>query len=227
MRMERAYGRRVEVAILVAIVAHAAAFLLAPPYVARPYRLEAAPLRLVAAGVPGSVSAASGVSSVAAPARPEPVLLTTRPAIVTEQLRLAGETRPEASGSVAGGGGGEGGGDLPGSDEGPPPVFYAFDSPPQVVSRVEPEYPLAARVSGAEGSVVLNANVDVEGHVTRVWVARATAPEALVQSAMDALYRFRFTPGSQEGVPVRCTVAVPFNFRLNIRIESNGGHHER
>jgi protein TonB len=87
-----------------------------------------------------------------------------------------------------------------------------------VLSRVEPEYPVVARVQGSEGLVVLNANVDEHGRVMRVWVARSSAPEILVTSAIDAMYRFRFAPGSQQGIPVRCTVAVPFNFRLNIHL---------
>ncbi|HYQ96093.1 MAG TPA: TonB family protein, partial [Candidatus Eisenbacteria bacterium] len=67
-------------------------------------------------------------------------------------------------------------------------------------------------------SVVLNANVDERGRVIRVWVAQSTAPEILVEAAIDALYRFQFAPGSQQGIPVKCTVAVPFNFRLNVHL---------
>lgn len=228
--LERGYGRRVEGALLIAIGVHAAVFLLAPPYVARPYRLDATPMRLVAAGALGA-----GIGAPGGPSSPAPAAAVSRPAsIVTEQLRLASPSASEtvegkvqaASGQGGTGTGIEGaGGD--GTGEGPPPVFYAFDSPPQITARVEPEYPLAARLSGAEGAVVLNANVDTKGRVMRVWVARSTAPEALVESAMDALYRFSFTPGSQQGIPVPCTVAVPFNFHLNIHVETTGGQHER
>jgi protein TonB len=83
---------------------------------------------------------------------------------------------------------------------------------------VVPEYPALAKSQGREGSVILNANVDERGRVIRVWVVQATAPEVLIEAAIDALYRFRFAPGSQQGVPVKCTVAVPFNFHLNVRL---------
>ena len=44
------YYRRMELAIVLALAIHAAGILLAPPYVARPYKLDSSPLRLVAAG---------------------------------------------------------------------------------------------------------------------------------------------------------------------------------
>lgn len=229
--LERGYARRVEAALVVAIACHAAAFALAPPYVARPYRLNTTPLRLVSSGGFGGGSAVVGQHEASAPAAAtESVTPRRSPLIVTEQLKLSAQAAPEtpqhiappgARGRPGTGAGAEGeaaGSGLEGADDAPPPVFYAFDSPPHVVTRIVPEYPIAAKASGGEGSVVLNANVDERGRVVRVWVARSTAPEILVESAIDALYRFRFTPGSQQGIPVKCTVAVPFNFRLNVHL---------
>ena len=213
---ERAYGRRIEIALVGAVTIHAAAFLLAPPYVAKPYHLPATPLRLVRAGVPRA-----GIASAAVPAPAAMVASVPRAAtLVTEQLPVESPT-PNAAGGPAGAGSStgapEGGGTSVSGEDGPP-VFYAFDSPPTVVSRVEPDYPAAARLRREEGVVVLNANVDPAGRVTRVWVARATASETLVQAAVDALYRFRFQPGSQQGIPVPCTVAVPFRFQLDVHL---------
>jgi len=230
--LERGYGRRIEIALLAAVLIHATAFVVMPPYVARPYRLEATPLRVVAAGGFGVDRASVAAGKETTPGPAVTAAPSAAPRIVTEQLRVASVPAPETGASLAARGTGaaeEGtpGGAAEGAGEGAPPVFYAFDSPPEVLSRAEPDYPLAARLAGAEGLVVLNANVDPRGRVMRVWVARSTAPEALVESAIDAMYRFRFTPGSQQGIPVPCTVAVPFDFRLNLRIESSGGNHER
>lgn len=226
--LERGYVRRVEIAVVIAVAIHAVVFLVAPPYVARPYHLEAAPLRLVASASPGQDGTSVGSEEAPAPSVPLPLppAIPSSPRIVTEQLRMVSESAPGvARGTASSVPGGSFHGE--GADGGTDDVFYAFDSPPQVVTRVEPEYPLAARVAGAEGTVVLNANVDAQGRIMRVWVARSTAPEALVESAVDALYRFRFSPGSQQGVSVPCTVAVPFNFRLNVHVETTGGQHER
>ncbi len=234
-RLERGYNLRLEIAVLVALALHAAVLALAPPYVPRPYRLDASPLRLVAAGGAGAGGASVAPSTAAEAEHPVVTPAARRPpAIVTEQLRLATQAAPEKSiadterrGNAARGadsqpegglGGGSGAGGAGSEDGNAPPVFYAFDSPPEIVAGVVPEYPAAAKSQVAEGTVVLNANVDERGRVVRVWVAQATAPETLVQSAIDAMYRFRFSPGSQQGIPIMCTVAVPFNFRLNIHL---------
>jgi protein TonB len=79
---------------------------------------------------------------------------------------------------------------------------------------VEPDYPLAARIVGAEGTVVINANIDETGRILRAWVAQSTAPESLVEAALDAIYQFQFLPGKQGPIPVKCTVAIPFRFSL-------------
>jgi TonB family protein len=218
-RLERSYYRRVEVAILLAVVIHAAAAWILPPYVPSPYTLDATPLRLVAAGrVDGTVRA----QQVTPPASRQPNAPAARRAavIVTEQLRFSTQAEPMAAASEPPRGAGESqsGSTLEGVDEAAPPVFYAFDSPPKILARVVPEYPALAKSQGREGSVILNANVDERGRVIRVWVVQATAPEVLIEAAIDALYRFRFAPGSQQGVPVKCTVAVPFNFHLNVRL---------
>jgi protein TonB len=215
-REQSRYYHRMELALLLALGIHAAVMLLAPAYVPRPYRLDAAPLRLVAAGAtsPGSARAGTPGPAATSPQQQQSRAWTAgiRRAvpILTEQLHQA--PPPSASGLAAGVGG------LDGTEDGGPPVFYAFDTPPRVVDRVIPDYPAHVKAAGGQGSVVLNANVDEHGRVIRVWVAQATAPEGLVEAAVDALYRFQFAPGSQQGIPVKCTVAVPFNFNLNVHL---------
>ncbi len=238
--LERGYNLRLEVAVLVALALHAAVLVLAPPYVPRPYRLDASPLRLVAAGGSGAAGGDASVAPGRAAEAPRPVVdpaARRGPAVLTEQLRLETQATPEkpignaerrgrgadsqsdgGAGAGGSGAGGTGSGAGSGAGDETPSVFYAFDSPPQVLARVVPEYSVAAMAQVAEGTVVLNANVDPGGRVVRVWVAQSTAPEILVQSAVDALYHFRFSPGSQQGIPVMCTVAVPFNFRLNVHL---------
>jgi TonB family protein len=223
-RLERSYYRRVQLAFLAAILVHAAAIALAPPYVARPYRLDAPPLRLVAAGRVDAqgmgLAGAPPVASTSDVAHPAPRLAP----VVTEQLRFSTQEHREerAAQGTAGTQGGEGAKGFPGGTEGGgdegSQVFYAFDTPPRVIERVVPEYPPSAKAQAREGTVILNANVDEQGRVIRVWVIQATAPESLIEAAVDAMYRFRFAPGSRQGFPVKCTVAVPFNFSLNVHL---------
>jgi TonB family protein len=224
--LERGYHRRVELAILAALAIHGAAIVVVPPYVPRPYKLNEHPLRLVGAGfggvgrvgdTPSASSAPSATPDHARPsASPAPFAFRSR-TIITEQLQVSPRDQPAGSREGPGGpGGGDGSGQ--GSGEEAPPVFYAFDSPPSVIRSVVPEYPKIAKLQQAEGTVVLNANVDEHGRVIRVWVAQAAATEVLIQAAIDAMYGFQFKPGSQQGTPVKCTVAVPFNFRLNLHL---------
>ena len=225
-REESRYYRRMELAFVLALAVHAAVMLLAPAYVPRPYKLDATPLRLVAAGAASSGRARAGTAGPAAveTQEPSPRAMTAgirRAApILTEQIHPAAP--PSASlpsrDAVTRGGGAGGAAGLNGTEDGAPPLFYAFDVPPRVLGRVVPDYPAHVKAAGGQGSVVLNANVDERGRVIRVWVAQATAPEALVEAAVDALYRFQFAPGSQQGIPVKCTVAVPFNFNLNVHL---------
>ncbi len=214
-REQSRYYRRMELALVLALAAHAAVMLLAPAYVPRPYKLDATPLRLVAAG-----AASPGGTHVGTPqpgasqqqSRPWTAGIRRAAPILTEQLRPAAPPSASLPSRDAGGAG------LDGTEDGAPPLFYAFDAPPRVLGRVVPDYPAHVKAAGGQGSVVLNANVDERGRVIRVWVAQATAPEALVEAAVDALYRFQFAPGSQQGIPVKCTVAVPFNFNLNVHL---------
>lgn len=140
-------------------------------------------------------------------------------AVESEQLETVPASRVRAAGAAGGVGEGAGGGGAAGSGEeegigDEPPVFYSYETSPRVVRRVEPEYPLKARVAGEEGTVVINVNIDAAGRILRAWVAESTASESLVEAALDAIYQFQFLPGKQGGYPVKCTVAIPFHFSL-------------
>jgi len=205
-RIQRGYYRRVEVALVIAALAHAAFLWTAPPYVPRPYKLASSPLRLVAASVAGDAAAPESPPSTPAI---RPILREFSAPVVAEQLHAVTEPSAASGGVQAGSQG------LSPEGESAPPVFYAFDSPPRITRRVYPEYVPFAREQGAEGTVVVNANVDERGRIMRAWIAQASAPEILVEAALDAVYKFEFLPGSAHGYPVKCTVAIPFRFSLS------------
>ena len=112
-----------------------------------------------------------------------------------------------AGATAAAGGGGT-------MEEDAAPVYYGYDTAPRALRTFEPSYPMAAKYSGFEGTVVININLDERGNILRAWVASASAPELLIATALDAAYQFQFSPGLARGVPVRSTVAVPFRFFL-------------
>jgi TonB family protein len=83
----------------------------------------------------------------------------------------------------------------------------------QMVYKVDPVYPEAARLAGTQGLVVLDVVISADGTVERL--RRVAGPDPLVQSAQDAVQAWKFEPyrfGSK-AVEVETTIAV--DFRLN------------
>jgi len=211
--IRRRYYRRVRNAVVVAAAIHVAAFATAPPYRPKPPAMSADPIRLL------PLTAATSLEEVhAAPALPpdggvpapeSPAVAAIRPVarqeIRSEQILSTPQSESGAPEAAATSGAAE-------SEA--PPVYYGYDTSPRAVKTAEPDYPLAARNSGFEGTVVINVNLDERGRILRAWVASANAPDVLVASALDAVYQFEFAPGLFRGSPVRSTVAIPFRFSL-------------
>jgi len=206
-RFQRGYYRRIEVALVIAAMAHAAVLWTSPPYVPRPFKLVSAPLRLVSAALAGDTAVSESVPAVS---EARPIRRDVAAPIVAEQLQPA-TNRPASSVS-----GPTESQVVTQEGDSAPPVFYAFDNPPRITRRVYPEYPAAAKAEGAEGTVVVNVNVDEGGRIMRAWIAKASAPGILIEAALDAVYKYEFLPGSAHGHPVKCTVAIPFRFSLNV-----------
>jgi TonB family protein len=82
-----------------------------------------------------------------------------------------------------------------------------------LVSRVEPIYPLEAKQKGVEGEVVFEVTVDEQGEVIDVQVLGGNA--ILVAAAYDAARQWRYTPVLLNGNPVRAKANVSIKFELN------------
>ncbi|HEX7076981.1 MAG TPA: energy transducer TonB [Candidatus Eisenbacteria bacterium] len=220
-RYRRRYYRRVFAALALATAIHLTVFVVAPPMTPRAATMRPSPLRLIRlaasfrAGAPAEArEAALAPATPAGPGGAPETFAATR--VVTEPAPAATRRVLVAGGDAAAGAGGStlsGEGTIE-SEDAVPPVFYRYDTAPRVIRRVEPDYPAAARARGEEGTVVVNVNIDEKGRILRAWVAATSASEALVNAAIDAIYLFEFTPGEERGIPVRCTVAIPFSFTL-------------
>src|SRR5882672_9291347 len=82
----------------------------------------------------------------------------------------------------------------------------------QIIYKVEPAYPDAARQAGIQGFVVLDAVIAPDGTVKH---SRPVAgPELLSQSALDAVQSWRYTPYRVEGRPVEVATTISVDFRL-------------
>jgi TonB family protein len=111
-------------------------------------------------------------------------------------------------------------GEIPGAPPpAPPPPPVAGDpgqgvEPAVLISKVDPVYPPQAVRMQAEGSVVLEVEIDEAGRVTDVQVIRGLA-FGLSEAAAEAVRQWRYRPAQGPGGPVtsRKTVRVLFTLR--------------
>jgi protein TonB len=73
-------------------------------------------------------------------------------------------------------------------------------------------YPEVARQAGIEGRVTVKVLVDVDGSVMKV--GSISGPDVFADEVRDKSMNLQFTPGLQNGKPVKVWVTVPFNFKL-------------
>ena len=91
----------------------------------------------------------------------------------------------------------------------PGPVRVTAGQGPGLIKKVEPIYPPIARAARIEGTVVVDAIILRDGSVSNVTVL-SSSNRMFDQSCIDAVRRWRFTPGSQDVV---LTVTVRFTLR--------------
>lgn len=149
------------------------------------------------------------------PAEPAAGTATATTGQAAPQAGFAAGTVGGIPGGVVGGvEGGVVGGVIGGSGSGPLPVSQVA-TPPQVLSRVLPEYPRRARRQGIEGLVVLEAILDQYGKIEEEITVLQSVP-LLDEAAITALRQWRFTPArDQHGRAVRVILEVPIRFVLN------------
>jgi TonB family protein len=85
-------------------------------------------------------------------------------------------------------------------------------SPPELVTRIEPDYPEAARSAGEEGKVILEIVIDRTGDVGGVKVQKGNP--LLAAAATEAVRLWRFLPAKQNGRPVKVFATITLDFKL-------------
>ena len=131
-----------------------------------------------------------------------------------------------SNGSGAGGAAGDGSGPGLGSGKGPgvgsgnnggygggPFRPSTGVMAPRAIYNPEPEYSDEARRVKHQGVVVLSLIVDPQGQARNIRVARSLGM-GLDEKAIDAVKKWRFAPGTKDGLPVAVQVNVEVNFRL-------------
>jgi protein TonB len=85
---------------------------------------------------------------------------------------------------------------------------------PDYAVNPEPVYPRLAIRRNYEGTVLLMVEVLSDGSVREVRVLESSGHAILDRSALNAVQKWRFKPGTRGGKPVIMNVKVPVVFRL-------------
>ena len=79
----------------------------------------------------------------------------------------------------------------------------------------KPSYPRQALREHEEGTVLVLAQVDVQGHVSDARVIQHSGSFALDRAAANEVRSWQFEPALHDGKPVIASVQVPVSYRLN------------
>jgi periplasmic protein TonB len=82
----------------------------------------------------------------------------------------------------------------------------------KVITKVQPIYPMSAKVAGAQGSVLLHAVVSKDGKPLQLEVLNSEINPDLARAAVEAVSQWRYQPTLLNGEPVEvdCTITVKF-----------------
>ena len=99
-----------------------------------------------------------------------------------------------------------------------PDVFEVVEVVPQLIGGIEGlagrvKYPEMARRAGIEGKVFVQFVVDEKGGVQQARCVRSPN-DLLCEAAIRAVEGSRFSPGMQEGEPVKVRFTLPVDFKL-------------
>lgn len=90
-----------------------------------------------------------------------------------------------------------------------------LDRVPEVLARVNPDYPYQARERGIEGYVAVKVLVGKDGEVRQVNILKSKPKGVFDQTVRKAMPGWRFQPGEVGGEPVTAWVTTTLHFRLN------------
>jgi TonB family protein len=93
-----------------------------------------------------------------------------------------------------------------------PHVVPAKEMVNYLLTKVPPVYPVKAKKARIQGKVVLNATIGKDGTVEQLMVV--SGPEALQQSALDAVRKWTYKPFLVNGNPVEVKTTINVIYRL-------------
>ncbi|NIS67416.1 MAG: TonB family protein, partial [Proteobacteria bacterium] len=94
------------------------------------------------------------------------------------------------------------------------PDDQIIEAVPDYAVNPKPQYPKRAVLRGQEGTVTLLVEVLLDGSVGEVEIFESSGYVILDRSALKAVRKWRFKPGTKMGKPLTMKVKVPVVFRL-------------
>lgn len=89
-----------------------------------------------------------------------------------------------------------------------------LDEKPRPLNRLKPLYPQHAKMRKIEGFVVVDFVVGEDGTARSIEVFSEQPSSVFTQAAIDAIARWRFSPGTKSGKPVAARVRQKVQFNL-------------
>jgi protein TonB len=84
---------------------------------------------------------------------------------------------------------------------------------PELVNRVQPNYPATARTRGEEGRVIFYAVIEADGTVSHLTLIQRATP-TLEFAAADAIRQWHYRPAICGSIPIRLETSLPVDFHL-------------
>lgn len=138
--------------------------------------------------------------------------ITTSPLSMTaaETLASASDYQPSTEGQPS-----AGASSTQGSTFSRPPLSGI--AKPNILTKVNPVYPPAARQANLEGTVVLKIQILSSGRPGEIYVARSSGYPSLDEAAIEAVRQWQFVPAKDlnSGQPIVCTISQPISFQLH------------
>ncbi len=109
--------------------------------------------------------------------------------------------------------------EIPTKAEDDSTYYIAVEEMPEPIGGIKAimenvSYPEEAKENNIEGKVYVLAYINEEGIVEKTKIIKSVNP-LLDKAATDAVKKVKFSPGKQDGTPVKVEVAIPIIFKLD------------
>lgn len=96
-----------------------------------------------------------------------------------------------------------------------PPVIILPSSDAAYLNNPPPAYPHVSLRFNEQGTVRLRAYIGTDGKPTKITVLTSSGFPRLDQAAVESVHRWRFVPGTRNGLPEPMWAEVPVRFQLD------------